>query len=188
MRKRRALLTSGSALLLVLAVGCHKKAPPPPPPPPPANVAPTGNKPVINYFTAEPGTINSGQPSSLRWSVDNATNVQIDTVGQVSPNGRRAVYPTATTDYHLTATGPGGTTDATTTVTVSTAPPPAAVQGPTGPSAAEILARQVQDVHFDYDKSDIRAEDQPVLQSDANALKTIFSDGSELHRDDRGSL
>ncbi len=193
MRTRRALLTSGSALLLILAAGCHKKAPPPPPPPPPTNAAPTGNKPVINYFTAEPSTINSGQASSLRWSVDNATNVEIDTIGQVSPNGRRAVYPTTTTDYHLTATGPGGTTDAHAEVTVSTAPPPTAVQGPTGPSPAEILARQVQDVHFDYDKSDIRAEDQPILQSDANALKTIFSMDPnfivtvEGHCDERGS-
>ncbi len=193
MRARRALLTSGSALLLILAAGCHKKAPPPPPPPPPQNVAPTGNKPVINYFTAEPGTINSGQPSSLRWSVDNATNVQIDTIGQVSPNGRRAVYPTTTTEYHLVATNPGGSTDARATVTVSTAQPATAVQGPSGPSIADILARQVQDVHFDYDKSDIRSEDQPVLQSDANALKTIFSMDPnfivtiEGHCDERGS-
>lgn len=191
MTKRRALLTSASALLLVLAVGCHKKAAPPPPPPPPT--AAPANKPVINYFTAEPSTISSGQPSSLRWSVDNATNVQIDGIGQVSPNGRRAVYPTTTTDYHLTATGPGGTADATTTVTVSTPPPAVTPQAPAGPSAAEILARQVQDIHFDYDKSDIRPQDQPILQSDANALKTIFSMDPnflvtiEGHCDERGS-
>jgi peptidoglycan-associated lipoprotein len=37
------------------------------------------------------------------------------------------------------------------------------------------LNRQVQDIHFDYDKSDVRAEDQPILQADASALKQIFS-------------
>ena len=192
MTNRRAWLMS-TALLLGLAAGCHKKAPPPPPPPPPTSTQPTGGAPVINYFTAEPTTVSSGQASSLRWSVDNATNVQIDGIGQVSPNGRRAVYPTDTTEYHLTASGPGGTTDARTTVTVSTPPPPAAVPNQGAMSPAEILARQVQDIHFDYDKSDVRPEDQSILQADANALKTIFSmDPSfvvtvEGHCDERGS-
>jgi peptidoglycan-associated lipoprotein len=48
------------------------------------------------------------------------------------------------------------------------APPPQA-------SAVEILASQVHDIHFDYDKSDIRPEDQSILQSNATALKQIFS-------------
>jgi len=192
MTRRRAWLTSCSALVLVLAVGCHKKAPPPPPPPPPPAAAPTA-QPTINYFTAEPSTVSSGQPSSLRWSVDNATTVQIDGIGQVSPNGRRAVYPTETTTYHLTATGPGGTADANTTVTVSAPPAPAAPAAQPSATAAEILARQVQDIHFDYDKSDIRSQDQATLQGDANALKTIFSMDAnfivtiEGHCDERGS-
>lgn len=193
MTKRRVLLTSASALVLVLAAGCHKKTPPPPPPPAPAPAAPAANKPVINYFTAEPTTISSGQPSSLRWSVDGATNVQIDDIGPVSPNGRRAVYPTATTTYHLTATGPGGNTDASATVTVATPPPPAPAQNNNTQSAAQMLASQVQDVHFDYDKSDVRPDDQATLQADANALKTIFSMDPnfivtiEGHCDERGS-
>jgi peptidoglycan-associated lipoprotein len=191
MRNRSALLISASALLLVVTAACHKKTPPPPTPPPPS-VAPPAEKPVINYFTAEPTTITTGQPSSLRWSVDNATNIQIDGIGQVSPNGRRAVYPKATTDYHMTASGPGGTAEATTTVTVSTPPPPAPVQTPQM-SPAEILARQVQDIHFDYDKSDIRPEDHSILQGDANALKTVLSMDPnfivtiEGHCDERGS-
>ncbi len=56
-----------------------------------------------------------------------------------------------------------------------------------------MLARQVQDIHFDYDKSDIRPEDQATLQADANALKTILSMDAnflvtiEGHCDERGS-
>lgn len=193
MTKRRVLLTSVSALVLVLAAGCHKKTPPPPPPPAPGPTPQATNKPVINYFTAEPTTISSGQPSSLRWSVDGATNVQIDDIGPVSPNGRRAVYPTASTTYHLTATGPGGNSDATATVTVATPPPPTPAQNNNTQTAAQMLASQVQDVHFDYNKSDVRPEDQATLQADANALKTIFStDASfvvtiEGHCDERGS-
>ncbi|HZS52799.1 MAG TPA: OmpA family protein [Bryobacteraceae bacterium] len=194
MEKRRASSIALSALLLVLAAGCHKKqAPPPPPPPAPAPAPPEANKPTINYFTAEPTTVSNGQPSSLRWSVTDATNVSIDGIGPVSPSGRRAVYPTQTTTYHMTASSPGGSTSADATVTVSAppAPPPAPVAPQLTP--LQILAQQVQDIHFDYDKSDIRAEDQPTLQGDANALKQIFSQDSnfivtiEGHCDERGS-
>ena len=149
---------------------------------------------MINYFTAEPTTISSGQPSSLRWSVNDATNVQIDNgIGQVSPNGRRAVYPTGTTTYHMTATGPGGSTEGDATITVSTPPPPAPAPAAPTVTPAEILARQVQDIHFEYDKSDIGSEAQGTLTADATALKQIFSlDPSfvvtvEGHCDERGS-
>lgn len=175
MAQRKALLIASSSLLLLFTAACHKKTPPPPPPPAPAP-APAANKPTINYFTAEPSTVNAGQPSSLRWSVTDATDVSIEGIGPVSPNGRRAVYPTQTTTYHLSATGPGGTADGEATVTVSAPPPPAPVPSNTGQmTIAEILNKQVQDIHFDYDKSDIRAEDQPILQRDASALKQIFS-------------
>ncbi|SRR5579884_235497 len=176
MQKCRASSIAVSTLLLVFAAACHKKTPPPPPPPPPAPSAAPTNKPTINYFTAEPSTINPGQSSSLRWSVTDATNVSIEGIGPVSPSGRRAVYPAQTTDYHLTASGPGGTAEATATVTVSTPPPsrPSAPP-PSQKTIQEILSQDVQDIHFDYDKSDIRPQDQAILQSDANALKQIFS-------------
>jgi peptidoglycan-associated lipoprotein len=193
MMNRKASLALSAAFLFGLAA-CHKKAPPPPPPPPPAPAPPVAAKPVINYFTAEPTVVTAGQPSSLRWSVSDATSVQIDNqIGQVSPDGRRGVYPTATTTYHLTATNAGGTTEGDATVTVSTPPPPQAVQTAPAESVQQILARQVQDIHFEYDKSDIRASDQSVLQGDASALKTIFQMDAnfivtiEGHCDERGS-
>jgi peptidoglycan-associated lipoprotein len=193
MTRRRATLTYASALTFLVAAGCHKKAAPPPPPPPPAS-APVANKPTISYFSAEPTTVTSGQPASLRWSVTDATSVEIDNnVGSISPSGRRAVYPTATTTYTLTATSSAGTTTATATVTVSSPPPAATAPAAANPTPAEILAKQVQDLHFDYDKSDIRPEDQPILQADANALKTILGMDSsfvvtvEGHCDERGS-
>ena len=193
MTRYRAAASSAAVLALVLAAGCHKKAPPAATPPAPSTPPPAA-APVINYFNAEPSTISSGQPSSLRWSVDNATNVQIDNgIGQVSPNGRRAVYPTATTTYHMTASGPGGNTSADATITVST-PPPLENRPPQNTeTVADILAHRVQDIHFDYDKSDIRPQDQPVLQADADALKTIFQMDPnfvvtiEGHCDERGS-
>jgi len=139
--------------------------------------------------------VNSGQPSSLRWSVTDATSVTLDNeIGVVSPNGRRGVYPTVTTTYKLTATGAGGSVSADATVTVSTPPPPAPV-APAAPvqSVQDILAHQVQDLHFEYDKSEIIPADQATLQSDAAALKTIFQTDPnfivtiEGHCDERGS-
>lgn len=194
MRERRAALAIAAALTLFGAAGCHKKAAPPPPPPPPAEAAPAAAKPVVNYFNAEPTMVNSGQPASLRWSVSGAATIEIDNgIGQVSPDGRRAVYPTATTTYTLTATGPGGSSTATASVTVSSAPPPVAQAPAEQSTPADILAKQVQDIHFGYDKSDIPAEEQTTLQQDATALKQIFSIDAnfavtlEGHCDERGS-
>jgi peptidoglycan-associated lipoprotein len=57
----------------------------------------------------------------------------------------------------------------------------------------EILAHQVQDVHFEYDKADVMPADQSVLQADAAALKQIFQMDAnfivtiEGHCDERGS-
>ncbi|HEX6545770.1 MAG TPA: OmpA family protein [Bryobacteraceae bacterium] len=166
-----------AAVMLVALTACGKKkvaqtTPPPPPPP-----APAAEKPTINFFNAEPSTIDKGQGSSLRWSVTNATNISIDQgIGQVSPNGRRTVYPADTTTYTLTAANSGGeSTTATVTVTIN-APPatPAAVPAPPQ-SAAEMLAGQVKDVYFDYDKDDLREDQQATLQGDATALKQIFA-------------
>jgi peptidoglycan-associated lipoprotein len=195
LRKKQASLALSIVLILGVSAGCKKKVAPPPPPPPTAEAPPPAAKPVINYFTAEPSTVNSGQPSSLRWSVTDATSVTLDNqIGVVSPNGRRGVYPTATTTYHLTATGPGGTAEADATVTVSTPPPPTPVAvAPPSQSAPDILAKQVQDVHFEYDKTDVLPTDQGILQSDAAALKQIFQIDPnfivtiEGHCDERGS-
>jgi len=93
----------------------------------------------------------------------------------------------------MTATGPGGTAESDATVTVSAPPPPPPPAPAAKSTPAEILARQVQDLHFEYDKSDIRPSEQATLSADATALRTIFSMDSsfvvtiEGHCDERGS-
>ncbi len=196
MTKQKATLALLAVLVLGMAAGCQKKIPPAPPaaPAPLPDNTPPAARPTIAYFSAEPSTVTVGQPSSLRWSVTDATSISIDNaIGEVSPNGRRGVYPTATTTYHLVATGVGGTTAADATVTVSSPPPPPPAPLTAQPTIQEILAKQVQDVHFDYDKSEIRGEDQAILQGDASALKTVFQMDPnfvvtiEGHCDERGS-
>jgi peptidoglycan-associated lipoprotein len=194
MTKRRVSLVLAAVAVVALSA-CGKKkvaqSPPPPPPPPTA----TAEKPAINFFNAEPSTIDKGQGSSLRWSVTNATNLTIDQgIGQVSPNGRRTVYPADTTTYTLSASNSQGeSTTATVTVTINTPPAtPAPVPAPPQ-SAAEMLAGQVKDVYFDYDKDDVRDDQQTVLQADATALKQIFAAHPEFtvvlegNCDERGS-
>ena len=76
------------------------------------------NRPSIT-FVASPGTIVIGSSSTLTWLVTNATSVTIDNgIGAQGPSGSTSVTPGQTTTYTLTATGPGGTSIASATVTV----------------------------------------------------------------------
>jgi peptidoglycan-associated lipoprotein len=187
-----------SLMLLVFASACKKKVPPPPPPPPPAPVvqpAPPPAKTAINSFTAEPSRIEKGQSATLRWSISNATDMQLDQgLGAVQSQGSRSVFPSATTTYTLIANGAGGSDSKTVTVEVSSPPPPppAPTVEPTL-SGAEMLTRQGQDAYFDYDKNDIRPDAQQALTADADLLKRIFAREPNLvvivegHCDERGS-
>jgi peptidoglycan-associated lipoprotein len=151
-------LTLTLAALMFLAA-CHKKQPPPPPaPPPPPPAAPTAS------ISANPETIQSGQSTSLTWQTSNATDVSIDPMGAVQPNGSQSVSPTSSTTYTLTAKGAGGTQTATTRVTVTPAPPPP--PPPPTISEEELFSQNVKDIYFDYDKSDIRADMQSAMAGD----------------------
>ncbi len=79
----------------------------------------TADKPQILFFNANPATIQSGQSSTLTWRVQNATTVNISSIGNVQPQGSAPVSPTQTTTYTLTATNANGSDTATATVTVT---------------------------------------------------------------------
>jgi len=76
-------------------------------------------------LAATPGTILSGQSSTLAWTSSNATTVTLDGAA-VALNGSRAVSPTTTHTYTLLATGTGGSATASATVTVTTGTRPTA--------------------------------------------------------------
>lgn len=179
--KKQLVLGIMLSVLVMLAVSCKKKAPPPPPPPPP---------PVTATLTANPASIQSGQSSTLTWSTQNATDVTLEG-NKVDPSGSQSVSPTQTTTYHLSAKGAGGTQDATATVTVTAPPPPPTptpAPAPT-PSDEQVFAQSVQDVYFDFDKSDLRPEAVQTLARSAEVIKahpnwTVRIEGN---CDDRGS-
>ncbi len=78
--------------------------------------------PVIQTFGASPSAISAGQSATLSWTTSDATAVSIDNgIGSQSVSGSVTVSPARTTIYTLTATGPGGSVTAHTTITV---PPP----------------------------------------------------------------
>jgi peptidoglycan-associated lipoprotein len=191
-----------AAALMISAAGCKKKTPipttPPPPttssrPPEPPPAEPLGVR--INSFTGEPRSIERGQAATLRWSVGNSTDISIDQgLGAVAANGSRQVFPSQTTTYTLTAKG-GGSQDArSVTIEVSSSvPPPPPRTASVTVSPGEMLGREAQDVYFDYDKNDIRADSRDTLTKDADLIKRIlaadpgFTIVIEGHCDERGS-
>lgn len=166
---------------VVLTFGaCAKKvavAKATPPPPPPA--APTAS------ITVSPASITQGQAAQLSWQTQNAGEITIDGVGAVPASGTRSISPASSTTYKLTAKGPGGTQEADARVTVTNPPPVASV----GPSDSELFAQNVKDLYFDYDKYDVKSDEQAILKADAQFLaahpnyKLLISG----HCDERGS-
>jgi hypothetical protein len=76
-------------------------------------------KPQIT-FSADPTTIQPGDPVTLTWEVFHADSCVIEPdVGSVTASGSVTVNPIADTVYTLTASGPGGSTTSTTSVSVA---------------------------------------------------------------------
>ena len=74
-----------------------------------ATVTVGASDPRILRFDATPTNINSGESSTLSWATDGATSVTISGIsGALPTSGSRAVSPTQTTTYTLTATGADG--------------------------------------------------------------------------------
>jgi peptidoglycan-associated lipoprotein len=176
-----ALAVTLGAMMMLGA--CKKKAAPPPPPPPPPPPAPTAS------ISVNPSTIEKGQSASLTWQTTNATDISIDGIGAVQASGSQSVSPTDSTTYHLVAKGSGGTQEATTRLTV-TQPPPPPPPPPPGPTAEELFSQNIKDIYFDYDKSNIRSDQESSVQADVSFLSQ-HSDINltiEGHCDERGSI
>ena len=173
------VVTLGAIMMLG---ACKKKVAPAPPPPPPPPPSPTAS------ISVSPSSIQAGGTASLTWQTTNANDVSIDGIGAVQANGSQTVSPTESTTYHLTAKGPGGTQEATTRLTVTQPPPPP----PPAPSISDedLFNQNIKDVYFDFDKSDIREDQQVPMQADATFLTQhpAINFTIEGHCDERGSI
>jgi peptidoglycan-associated lipoprotein len=165
---RKSILVPVALLAIMVAVsGCKKKLAPLGPSdtaPPTSNSAPT----PIAQLTATPSVVSAGDQVQLSWRTSDATTVSIDGIGDVPTSGVKTVTPTATTKYHLVARGEGGSADATATVTVNA--PPAVSVPTTSMSAEDEFKANVQDIFYDYDTYEIRADAQATLSRDAAFL------------------
>ena len=187
MRKRtHARLLFGSLLaILALSAACKKPVPVAPTPPPPTPAAPPAS-PTVN-LQASSNIIQRGESVTLSWSSTNATSLTLSPgVGNVSAEGSQRVTPQDSTTYTITATGPGGSSDANVHITVS-APAPVAKSGE--PTLQQLFDREVKDAYFDYDKADIRPDARTNLTQTAQFLRSYpqLKVVIEGHCDERGS-
>ena len=75
-------------------------------------------KPTAQISSAS-AQVECGGSTQLTWSSTDAPRVELSGAGEVAASGGQAVQPKQTTDYKLTATGPGGVTTSDATVTVA---------------------------------------------------------------------
>jgi hypothetical protein len=117
--KKIAFLSLSLLLLLILIPSCAATQTPP--------ATPLVSPPVIRSFSSNPATINSGGTSTLWWNVTGATTTSIDQgLGPVDAVGSTVVSPAKTTVYTISATNSTGTITKSATITIGSAPPPAA--------------------------------------------------------------
>ncbi|MCU1284590.1 MAG: outer membrane protein OmpA/MotB family [Acidobacteriales bacterium] len=182
-KRQSYLLLSTLAMLIVLIAGCKKQPAPTPVAPPPPPPAPTAS------ISANPMSVDPGGTSQLTWRTENATDVTIEGVGKVQPNGSKEVNPTESMSYHLVAKGPGGTQDATARVTVNAPPPPPVAQPTVTLSDEQWFQQNVKDIYFDYDSFTLRPDAQQTITANARALmqKPGFRVQVQGHCDERGS-
>ncbi len=70
-------------------------------------------------MSAASSTVDCGASTQINWSTTDAPKVEISGIGAVAASGQQSVQPNQTTDYKLTATGPGGIVTNDTTVNVN---------------------------------------------------------------------
>jgi len=156
---RTPLVMAALSTLLMLAACNRKEAKvtPPATAPPPAPTA---------TLAASPDSIQRGQSTDLTWRTQSATDITIAGLGTVPASGSRMVSPADSTTYLLDAKGPGGSAEASARVTVTAPPAPAVSQM----SLDELFTSHVKDVFFDFNKYDIRGDEQTTASSNAQFL------------------
>jgi peptidoglycan-associated lipoprotein len=127
-------------------------------------------------LTADPLAIDLGQSVVLNWRTTDAASVTIDGIGPVNVNGTQTVSPSSSTNFHLTAKGDGGATEANVRVTVRipVAPNPPSDAGTVmsvpDMGSEEAFHRNVPDIFFDYDSYSLRPEGQASAAKAASYL------------------
>jgi len=132
--------------------------------------------------------INCGDSSHLTWTSTDAPQVEIAPVGQVASSGEQAVQPKQTTDYQLTALGPGGTVTSSATVNVNTA-----VQANLELSPAQVQYKRVGDKVMEEGSTVLNWTSTNASTVSIDQLGTVDSNGNKTlqikpQKNDPGSV
>lgn len=185
---QRAIVLAAAVIAIGAVTGCHKKNSGINPNSLGPTTSSTGAAPTAT-ITADPLTIDQGQSVVLNWRTQNADTVTIDGIGPVNANGTQTVSPSTSTNFHLTAKGEGGTTDANVRVTVRVPEAPTAPSNEGDMGSEEVFHQNVKDVFFDYDSYDLRPDAQSSIAQAASylsahpAIRVVIGG----YCDDRGS-
>jgi peptidoglycan-associated lipoprotein len=166
---------------LLLVTGCRHNTQIAKTNPPAATVPPLA--PAANIAVI-PQVVQRGQTAQLTWNTQNAFNVTIDGLGTVAASGSRQITPDESTTYHLIAKGDSGSAEANARLTVTL--PEKKVAELTD---EQLFAQNVKDIFFNYDNANIRADEQSIVNADAQFL-AVHPDWQlvlEGHCDERGS-
>jgi len=142
-----------------------------------AQLAPPASPSVA--LSASPTSTQAGQQVKLMWSSTNATSITLQpSVGPVAAQGSKTVRPSQSTTYTVTATGPGGSAHASAKVTITPAPPQAAVQKP---SQEDISSDQQQMRGLDEQIQEIKS-DSLRMAADMSQLeeKLLYPSGTQV--------
>src|ERR1041384_8188088 len=142
-----------------------------------AQLAPPASPSVA--LSASPASAQAGQPVTLAWSSTNATSITLEpSVGPVAAKGSKTVRPSQSITYTVTATGPGGSAHASAQVTITPAPPQAAVRKP---SQENISSDQQQMRGLDEQIQDIKS-DSLRMAAELSQLeeKLLYPSGTQV--------
>ncbi len=131
--------------------------------------------PMITLFQEIPKSIHQGDKVTIAWATQNATEISIN-YDKVASNGSKEVQPNQSTDFTLTATGPGGTKKETIHVDVqpkATEPQHPVPTSTAGPSDEEGISQARDRWQKRYEQE----EHATFLEDNCPPLQPIKSDG-----------
>ncbi len=139
--------------------------------------------PKITGFSATPAQINCGQNSNLAWTTQDVVDTSIDNgVTAGSANGSASVSPHATTNYTLTAMGPGGKVTSSANLNVNTKVDATLTANPTELHYRKIGDKVVTDDNGTLTWTTSNADSttiDPIGKVDLNGSQAIKADPSK---------
>lgn len=132
--------------------------------------------PVSASVSANPAKIDCNQNTQLAWTSNETVDADMSNMSPVPTTGEKTISPRQTTEYQLTATGPGGIAKANTTVEVNPV-----VQSSFSASPAEVRYRRIGDKVIEQPNTTLTwsssnsdaASLQPLGSVDTNGSKSM---------------